>query len=733
MLPWAYSYCFLDFETTWLSHAKDDVIQVGLILTDAQLQVTHSWSSFINPWYDIQKLKTIVSYTTWISIDQIQSGIPLSEFSDYIRSILPEKCIFVWQNITFDLKFLVKYKIIPATYLIPSYHRFIDTLEPAKALIHYAWSYSLDIIYPIVANLYGAKAFLEIASQVWLTAISNHDALSDCVICIGMMRYFIQKIEGIITSFPIVGRMISKSQIRYLQPSDTPWNQWWSKIPLLNFPVKSPWSTIVDQSYHRWSVQNNNRLYYGDMPIEQLIRSITGVGNVIIATNSKSKLLMIKAACKRMGLNSLSFAKEQQQVSKEKLNRIFSKEQLEPYEWWFLIKYCSHKLQWLGLLDLNTPGDYKVYNYTRDDQQTEKSSMILVTHSGLFSLIENGEVDQYMICFLDQERRYNSYLKYITTPWDPVNFARVLDNYLYKYTNDNQSTLSQVLSSLTILVELFCGVLSIEVEKQLMSTQNTTDQYIELWVLYEQVWFEKTSHLFEKIRSTMEELNERHDDLWQWEYTSDRWVIYKQFEKCSLYMSSIVNVSTVSSDYTSYNFTIANKFVEYSEFMELIKNEHCLFFSNRNTTRKYVHSLREQEWVSNDEKQIVQPTHVINPGIIEHPLGEPLSDVLIPWSTAYILTNHTTIAKKLFEELMQRDSQQSIKSTLLVENVTWGRGKCLAVGKNKTSMVLVWWYEMLLQSLQEKIGFSKIIIYGDMWLLHSQIIQDVNYWMSQLK
>ncbi|MBP7007282.1 hypothetical protein KBB05_00725 [Patescibacteria group bacterium] len=72
-------------------------------------------------------------------------------------------------------------------------------------------------------------------------------------------------------------------------------------------------------------------------------------------------------------------------------------------------------------------------------------------------------------------------------------------------------------------------------------------------------------------------------------------MIYKQFEKCSLYMSSIVNVSTVSSDYTSYNFTIANKFVEYSEFMELIKNEHCLFFSNRNTTRKYVHSLREQE------------------------------------------------------------------------------------------------------------------------------------------
>ncbi|MBP7007284.1 hypothetical protein KBB05_00735 [Patescibacteria group bacterium] len=68
------------------------------------------------------------------------------------------------------------------------------------------------------------------------------------------------------------------------------------------------------------------------MPIEQLIRSITGVGKVIIATNSKSKLLMIKAACKRMGLNSLSFAKEQQQVSKEKLNRIFSKEQLEPYE-----------------------------------------------------------------------------------------------------------------------------------------------------------------------------------------------------------------------------------------------------------------------------------------------------------------------------------------------------------------------------------------------------------------
>lgn len=722
MLPADRMYCFLDFETTWLSHIKDDIIQVGLIITDSKLSIQSSWSSFVNPGYEITKLKTIVSYATGITIEQIQWGISLDTCIQHIRSLLPDDCIFVWQNILFDLKFLVKYDILPSSYLIPSSHRFIDTIEPAKALIHYSSSYSLDILYPLIINLYGEQSFLNIASQVWRTNISNHDALSDCIICIGMMRYFIQKITTIISSFPSVEKILRKAPIWYIQPSSTTTLWWWSKIPLLDFPVKPSSSTIIDHWYDRSTLPNHAKLYYGNLPIEQLIRKITGIGKVIIATNSKSKLLMIKSTCKRMGLHSISFAKEQQQVSKEKLNRIYSKPLLEEYEWRFLIKYCSHKLQWLGLLDLNTPWDYKIYNYIREDAVTNKTSMILVTHSGLFSLIEQGEYTDYTLCFLDQERWYNSYLKYTTTPRDPVNFSRILDNYCYAYKNDNQKKLYDTLSILSIQVDIFCGILSIELEKVYHTYTIERWTYKELWVIHGQRWFEKTTELYERVESTIKSIETEHHVLFHGEYKEDRKVIRTQYEKYQLYMNSIVQVSAILSDYISYTFTIANKFVEYSEFMETIKEHRTLFFSNRNTTR---------EALGTDALNPTEKKHF--PCIIEHPLWVGINDKLTPyelWSIVYIMNNNTTIAKKLFEELIDRKQYTAKDTTILVENITGWRGKCLALAKYKKPLVMVWWYEMLLQMIQEKISPSKIIIYGEMWLLHHQIVQDVNYWME---
>ena len=83
MLNEKYNYCFLDFETTWLSHERDDIIQVGLIISNHQLQIQEHFTSFINPGYEIEKLKTIVSYTTGITTDQIQSGISIEDFKKW--------------------------------------------------------------------------------------------------------------------------------------------------------------------------------------------------------------------------------------------------------------------------------------------------------------------------------------------------------------------------------------------------------------------------------------------------------------------------------------------------------------------------------------------------------------------------------------------------------------------------------------------------------------------------
>lgn len=160
-----------------------------------------------------------------------------------------------------------------------------------------------------------------------------------------------------------------------------------------------------------------------------------------------------------MWLHDMSFVKEQQQVNKEKLNAIYTKPRLDSGEWWFFLKYCSHKLQWLWLLDLNTPSDYKIYNYIRDDIASKKSNIMLATHAALFSLIENAEYKDYTICFLDYEWWYSSFLKYRSSPWDPVNLPRIVDNYIYKYTHDSDYEGAKYLESLAISLDFFVSYL----------------------------------------------------------------------------------------------------------------------------------------------------------------------------------------------------------------------------------------------------------------------------------
>jgi DNA polymerase III epsilon subunit-like protein len=503
------SYVFLDFETTWLSHERDDIIQVGLIITNANLEIQSYFSSYINPGYEIEKLKTIVTYTTGITPEQIISWISIDEFRAKMLELIPNNSVFIWQNINFDIRFLKKYfneyqvggtRTQRISWQWPER---IDTLERAKALIHYPASYSLDILYPIVRDQLGSDYFQLLAQKVGLVDIMNHDALSDCLICIGMMEYFKQRIIWICTSFPIAKTIITKSSLPFIDcdfiniVTSQPSNLATSKVPLLDFPEKPLASKILDTSYEWWALRNGERLYYGDLAIEQLIRKATGLEKVLICTNSRSKLSIIKAKCKAMWLYDISFIKEQQQVSKEKLNIIYSKEKLESFEWWFFLKYCSHKLQWLGLLDLNSVGDYKVYNFIRDDSDSGKSNIILATHPALFASLDAWEYADYKILFLDQERWYNSYLKYISLPRDPINFARVLDNFVYEDELVTNSTSS--LRELMNLVDIFCGVLFMEIRDYIKERKPNKQEQFEIGVISWKVWFEKTNAMYAKL------------------------------------------------------------------------------------------------------------------------------------------------------------------------------------------------------------------------------------------
>jgi DNA polymerase III epsilon subunit-like protein len=711
MLNEKYSYCFLDFETTWLSHERDDIIQVGLIITDHQLQIQEYFSSFINPGYEIEKLKTIVSYTTGITIDQIQSGVSIEDFKNQFINIISQSekpLVFVGHNVNFDIKFLNKYfKDSDQSFG----DLFVDTMERAKVFIHYPPSFSLDILYPLVREQMGAKYFQSLAHKVDLEDIQNHDALSDCLICLGIIEYCLTKIEAITTSFPIASKILGKADMWFLDKEHYHKTEASTeKVPLLDFPEK-PQSTLIMDSDNDFSkFANGSKLYYGNLPLEQVIRKATGLGKVILCTNSTQKLNIIKSKAKLMGLHDISFIKEQQQVDKNKLNTVFSKEKLEVAEAWFFLKYCSHKLQGLGLLDLNTTMDYKIYNYIREDIKTSKSSLILATHGGLFSLLDSWEYADYTLLFLDYERRYTSYIKYKSTAWDPVNFARILDNYAYKFEHDKDNQKLEYIKELASKVDMFCSLFFMETSKTIEGMKQDGQGKYELGVIDGRIEFSKSLAVYHSILSLFEEkkgLLSPEDTL----------IIHNQIDKIKLYIENLAYARLNSySEYIQYTYALSNTYVDYSEFMHLFKDRKYYFLSNWNTTFELIEEKLDPENTGKKSE------------IIEIDQVEELDKIKIQ-DTIFILNNNPTKAKKIFEHL--QGTQLGKDHKILVENVTGGRGKNISMVKRSNEWILVGGYDLILQCIHERIYPKQLIVFEALGLLHQQIISDISYRMKQ--
>ena len=106
MLSDKYRYVAMDFETTGLDLSKDEAIQIWLVEVDIFWNVVRQFKSFIQPDKPVSELKTLVSYITWISVDDIKSAPKFDELMPEILKFFGEDVIVIWHNIQFDINFL---------------------------------------------------------------------------------------------------------------------------------------------------------------------------------------------------------------------------------------------------------------------------------------------------------------------------------------------------------------------------------------------------------------------------------------------------------------------------------------------------------------------------------------------------------------------------------------------------------------------------------------------------
>lgn len=171
-----------------------------------------------------------------------------------------------------------------------------------------------------------------------------------------------------------------------------------------------------------------------NLELKSLLATLATNKQSILAFSNKSKLDIAKNMLNDLGIKNLGFVKEEQTLNPDALKGFANKGAFTQEECYFLLKYFSHLEQGLGVLDLNSKEDYEIYTALKDQRATVNYPIILATHGGLFSLLEQRERYQgYSVFFFDLEWRYKSYNFYLSRPYDFNYTLNYLDMLVYKY------------------------------------------------------------------------------------------------------------------------------------------------------------------------------------------------------------------------------------------------------------------------------------------------------------
>jgi hypothetical protein len=156
---------------------------------------------------------------------------------------------------------------------------------------------------------------------------------------------------------------------------------------------------------------------------------------IILVFSSKPKLDIAKNLFNDMGIKNIGFAREEQTISSELFSEFLNKPTFNQIELYFILKYCSHLYYGYGVLDLNSKGDYMVYNVIKDERQVVKYPLVLTTHQGLYAVLDKQDhtYADFDVVFFDLERRYRNYNQYLSRTCDLYYIQNFIDMLLYKY------------------------------------------------------------------------------------------------------------------------------------------------------------------------------------------------------------------------------------------------------------------------------------------------------------
>ncbi len=708
MLSDKYRYVAMDFETTGLDVSKDEAIQIWLVEIDINWNIIKQFKSFVKPQKNIWELKTLVSYITWITIKDIQSAPNIFDIKRDVLDFFGENVILIWHNIDFDINFLKKY------FADVQYCDKIDTFYLAQNLIHFPFSYALDVLVEsLMSNKTFKEYFLKLHGWQDYDESKIHDWLYDSQNALALFLYEVSRIDLLFEKYPVIHNFLSKNVWLYRQILNyqASWNwkkNWLLSVPALKkqMPANVSLKTKINidlRDYKIWE-----RYFVGNIDLNSLVNSLVANNkNVILSFASVAKLNIVKNILNDAGIKNIWYAKGYSTIDQDKLARFLNKKTFSDNEFLFIIKYFSHLLNEWSVLDLNTKIDYKINYYIQDEKKFEKYPIVLTTHGGLYSILDdkNHEYRNYDVCFFDTEMWYKGYNDFVWKPSDLYSTLNFLEILFYKYTLDEDTKAKEVIERFARFFEVFMGVMFSET-KQLFV--NIPDTKIVANPILDNINFYETNKLldqFGKYKTLLQECLQIDD-------FQPLWSNIDQFLSV---LSGLVDVKKIMYDQSDFYFTYAEatRYTNRDEFKDIFPSW-VYFFSD---WEKWYPKLLSQEfeYTKLSIKKIGNMDRVVD--FVQDWIWKN------EWKICFVLSTIKAESKELFDKLYNFSLENH--TPLLVENITWSLWKNVFKAKESGSKIIIWGYSFLIWLLSNKIDIDICIDFNIIWKMSKYLLDDI--------
>ena len=709
----------LDFETTGLDIHNDVPIQIWLLEFDSHWNIVAWFQSLIYPEKTVKELKSIVGFITWLSVEKLQNAPHCNDLLAQLEPFFWENTVIVWHNIWFDLEFLKKF--------FPSlkWKSSIDTFRLSQALLHYVPSYALEVLIELLNE---KSEFQEIMKKVqpYLSEDENfHDAYYDSKLTIALFEYLVKKLDWIISNYPILKTIISQSEwsfadifskeeskvvypivlpgLKKIVPSNVQMVSWDYDIP------------ISDEMFGKKYLVNN-------IPLKSLLSSLSKNKKVIFSFSNKSKLDIAKNLLSDLWIKNLWFVKEEQTLNSERLQDFVNKWRFTENELYFLVKYFSHANQGLWILDLNTKWDYEIYTALKEQRDVVNYPIILATHGGLFSLLEQQEkYEWYRVIFFDAEWWYKSYNSYQSRSYDLNYTLNYLDMLSYKFWLEYE----------------------LKGDETIKEHWKVFEEFKQFFIMFMWILWQETKSFFTNTDATLQTLDPitwnlsfyqtnklltRFEEYWKTVLQSvlnsaEYLTIWKQVEHMLTIFDGMMVVEKKMWGKWDFYFVYSEsvKYSNWNDFLDEFVWHEVLFLSNSDNSLPFlVDKLQNEEENANAiEDKIFHLSKA--PSVVK--VLEEFDVSQYPNGLIFILSVKKDESIALFEEFISKWFDK--KYLLLVENITWWSWKNLFKAKHQWAKIIIWWYNFLLQLFAQKIAISQLIIYNSKWNQQDLIYSDI--------